>query len=319
MALELELVSDFVVSDEDGAALLDDEDDAGALLEPDEDGVLLEPLAAEPLGVELELDGAVVDEDEDEPPLALSFFVFRSIEVDEELEPDGELVLGDVVPEADEDEDGVLGVAVVPLADEDDEPGVVVAPDGEVVDDELDERSAARSHAVISVAPSAIETATAIVDSLMWPPWLGYWNTGANIGPALLKHYPIGVRATSVALRLRTLGVVARLEVAPLFGLLRIDLLLMRVRAFALLRGARRAGARRAGIRRCRSSGCGLWNGRRRVGFRRRRRSGIAIARREGEGEGNCQGNRLHNGSVSYLRITCKDGACHSRAVPCAP
>ena len=133
------LDSDFVVSDE-------------------LDGVLLEPEAAEPLGLALELDGVLLDEDEDEPPLALSFFVFRSIEVDEELEPEG----------------AVLGAAVVPLADEDEEPGVaLVAPDGEVVD-ELDERSAARSHAVISVAPSARETATAIVDILMRPPWLGY-------------------------------------------------------------------------------------------------------------------------------------------------
>ena len=153
-----------LVSDELGELLLDDEDD----------GVLLEPDAA--LGVELELDG-VLDEDEDDPPLALSFFVFRSIEVDEELEPEGEVVLG--VPEADEDEEPgvVLGAAVVPLADEEEEPdGVVVAPDGEVVEDELEERSAARSHAVISVAPSASETATAMVETLMWPPWLGYWK-----------------------------------------------------------------------------------------------------------------------------------------------
>lgn len=148
MALLLE--SDFVVSDEDGALLLEDEDDGA-------DGVLLEPEAAEPLGVELELDGLVLDEDEDEPPLALSFFVFRSIEVDEELEPEG----------------AVLGAAVVPLADDEDEPGDVVEPDGAVVEDELDERSAPRSHAVISVAPSARETATASVDILMWPPWLG--------------------------------------------------------------------------------------------------------------------------------------------------
>ena len=128
------------------------------LLVSDELGVLLEPLAAEPLGVELELDGVLLDEDEDDPPLALSF-LFRSIDVDEELEPEG----------------AVLGAAVVPLADEDVEPdGAVVAPDGEVVVDELEERSAARSHAVISVAPSASETATARVETLMWPPWLGY-------------------------------------------------------------------------------------------------------------------------------------------------
>ena len=115
-------------------------------------GVLLEPAPAEPLRLP-ELDGAVLDEDEDDPPLAWSFLL-RSIEVDEELE------LG--------------GVAVVPPADdEDEEPGAVVAPEGEV-EDELDERSAPRSHAAISDAPSARETATAIVESLMWPPWLGY-------------------------------------------------------------------------------------------------------------------------------------------------
>ena len=118
-------------------------------------GVLLEPAPAEPLRLP-ELDGAVLDED-DAPPLAWSFLL-RSIEVDEELEPDG----------------AVLGVLVVPPADdEDDEPGAVVAPEG-AVEDELDERSAPRSHAVISDAPSARETATAIVDNLMGPPWLGY-------------------------------------------------------------------------------------------------------------------------------------------------
>jgi len=123
-------------------------------LDEDEDGVLLEPAPAVPLGLE-----GALDEDEDEPPLAWSF-LFRSIEVDEELEPDG----------------AVLGVLVVPPADdEDDEPGAAVEPEG-AVDDELDERSAPRSHAVISDAPSARETATAMVESLMWPPWLGYRN-----------------------------------------------------------------------------------------------------------------------------------------------
>jgi hypothetical protein len=147
-----------LVSEELGVLL--DEDDGVEELDEEDDGVLVEPAPAEPLGA-LELDGLVEDEDEDEPPLALSF-LFRSIEVDEELEPEG----------------AVLGAAVVPLADEDDEPGVlgeVVAPEGAVVVDELEERSAARSHAVISVAPSARETATAMVESLMWPPWLGYW------------------------------------------------------------------------------------------------------------------------------------------------
>lgn len=240
-----------LVSDELGVLLLED------------DGVLVEPLAAEPLGVELELDGVLLDEDEDDPPLALSF-LFRSIDVDEELEPEG----------------AVLGAAVVPLADEDVEPdGAVVAPDGEVVADEL-ERSAARSHAVISVAPSARETTTAIVDILMGPPWLGYWETGANIGPRLLNHHRFNVSSESVlrrrlrVTRARTIGVLVRLEVALLLGVLRIDLSLRRVRSFAFLAGRRRAGARR-----CRGRSCSrLGNGRRGVGFRRRRRSGVAIA-----------------------------------------
>ena len=154
----------------DGVLL--DEDDGVEELDEEDDGVLLEPAPAAPLG-ELELDGLVDEEDDEEPPLALSFLVFRSIEVDEELEPEGAALGAAVVPLADE-ELGELGVAVVPLADEDDEPGALVAPDGDVVVEELDERSAPRSHAVISVAPSTRETATAIVDILMGPPWLGY-------------------------------------------------------------------------------------------------------------------------------------------------
>ena len=185
MALE----SDFVVSDEDGA-------------------LELEPAPAVPLGLELELDGLVLDEDEDDPPLALSF-LFRSIEVEDELEPEGALL------------------------------GEVVAPAGEVAD-ELDERSAPRSHAVISVAPSARETATAIVDILMGPPWLGYWKTGANIGPRLLNHHRFKVSAASVLGRLRvarlgTRAVIVRTKIATLRGVLRIDLTLRRARALALL------------------------------------------------------------------------------------
>lgn len=163
LELELESLGCVVLLDpladgvllEDGLEELDEEDD----------GVLLEPAPAEPLGLD-ELDG-VLDEDEDDPPLAWSF-LFRSIEVEDELEPEG----------------AVLGAAVVPLADED-EPGVAVAPEGDV-EDELEERSAPRSHAVISDAPSARETATAMVESLMWPPWLGYWKA-ARIGPELLN------------------------------------------------------------------------------------------------------------------------------------
>jgi len=157
--VELELAPDlsFVVSVlEDGLEELDDEDD-GAVLEPEPaEPLMLEEL--EPDGAELEPDdGAALDEDE-EPLGALSLLM--SIEVDEELEPEG----------------AVLGVLAVPPAEDEDEPdGAVLEPlAGDVVDELDDERSAARSHAVISDAPSARETATAIVESLMWPPWLGY-------------------------------------------------------------------------------------------------------------------------------------------------
>jgi len=147
-------------------------------LDEDEDGVLLEPAPAAPLGL-LELDGEVLDEDEDEPPLALSFLL-RSIEVDEELE---------------------LGGVVVPPADD----------EGAVVEDELDERSAARSHAVISDAPSARETATAIVESLMGPPWLGYERKRARIGPRLLRRNPASP-AASVLGQLFDVGCVSLLR-----------------------------------------------------------------------------------------------------------
>ncbi|HZE62021.1 MAG TPA: hypothetical protein VE085_15890 [Burkholderiales bacterium] len=230
-------------------------------LESELDGVLLEPAPAAPLG-ELELDGLDDEDEEDEPPLALSF-LFRSIEVDEELEPEG----------------AVLGAAVVPLADEDEPEGDVVAPDGEV-EDELEERSAPRSHAVISVAPSARETATAIVDILMGPPWLGYWCKGARIGPRLLNDHPTSVSAASALHRrlgvagFRAGVIAALLKVAVLIGLLRIDLALRRVRPVALL-----AGRRRSGIRGCRGRSCRrLRNDRRAVGFRRRWRSGVAVA-----------------------------------------
>ncbi|HEY5897995.1 MAG TPA: hypothetical protein VIV54_10545 [Burkholderiales bacterium] len=166
------VVSDFVVSEELGV-LLEDELELGLLLgvlledELELGGVVVAPAPAVPLPlVDEELDGLV----DEEPPLALSFF-WMSTEVDEELEPDG----------------AVLGAAVVP-ADEDEEPdGEVVAPEGAVVDEELDERSAPRSHAVSSVAPSAMETATAMAESLMWPPWLGYVLQRARIGPRMLR------------------------------------------------------------------------------------------------------------------------------------
>ena len=108
------------------------------------------------------------------PPLAGLLVV--SLELDDELEPEG-LALGELL-EPDEDalpEGDVLGEVVAPLPDDDEEPdGEVVAPEGAVLDEELEDLSAPRSHAVISEAPSARETATARVENLMWPPWLGY-------------------------------------------------------------------------------------------------------------------------------------------------
>jgi hypothetical protein len=161
----------------DGLAALDEPLEDG-VDEDEDDGVLEEPApAAPPLVPELEGAAELL---EDAPPLA-GLFVESLLE--EELEPEG-LALG-VLPAADEDDEpGVaLGAEVVPLALDEEPEGDEVAPEGEV-DEELEERSAARSHAVISDAPSARETATASVESLMWPPWLGYWITGARIGPS---------------------------------------------------------------------------------------------------------------------------------------
>jgi hypothetical protein len=140
-----------------------DEDEDGA-----EDGVLVEPEPAEPL---IELD--------EEPLGAVDelLSLLMSTDVEDELEPEG----------------AVLGVEAVPPADdEDDEPaGARVAPDGALVELELEAPSLARSQAAINEAPSARETATAIVESLMRPPWLGYKYWAARIGPGLLNLNPI--------------------------------------------------------------------------------------------------------------------------------
>jgi hypothetical protein len=146
----------------------------------EDDGVLLAPAPAA-LPLVPELDGEELDDDA--PPLA--GLLVESLELDE-LEPEG-AALGELL-EPDEDalpEGDVLGEVVAPpLADEDEEPdGEVVAPEG-AVDEELEDLSAPRSHAVISEAPSARETATARVESLMWPPWLGYLMQRARIGPS---------------------------------------------------------------------------------------------------------------------------------------
>jgi hypothetical protein len=128
---------------------------------------VVEPAPAEPLTLE-EPDGAgAALEDDEEPPLALSFF-WISIEVDEELEPEGAAVFA--------------GALVVPEAELEDEPGALVAPepDGEVVVEDEDAPAGARvllsvlSQPARAAAPNASEIERAKVESFMRPPWLGY-------------------------------------------------------------------------------------------------------------------------------------------------
>lgn len=150
-ALELEALPPLEGWSLDGAAELDEDD--GADEEPD---------AAEPL-MEPEGAGAVVLDEDDEPPEAWSFF-WMSIEVDEELEPEGAALELD-------------GEVVVPEAELEDEPGAAVEPDGEVVVDELDEAGVRglllSPQPATTAAPNAMETASARVESFMRPPWLG--------------------------------------------------------------------------------------------------------------------------------------------------
>ena len=97
-------------------------------------------------------------------------------ELDEDELEDGVLLEGEepMLAEPDAEPEGLDGV-VAPL--EDDEPdgeldGVVVLDEEPVAARSLP----ARSHAVSRLAPSARETATARVDTLMRPPWLGYFG-----------------------------------------------------------------------------------------------------------------------------------------------
>jgi hypothetical protein len=247
----------------------DDEDELG-----DEELSLLEPAPAEPLGEELELDGELLDE---EPPLA-SFFASSDEDEDEELEPGVELLDGElVVPEAELD-DGELGAgaAVVPEAELEDEPGVVVEPEPEGVV-ALEEEAPAGARAPVSdllqpaiiAPPNARETARARVENFMGPPWLGYGKRGSKdragnvTQPPCCRSFRLlrrrrGIRALRPGL------VAALLEVAMLRGRLRIDLSLLRVRAFALLRRCRSSsfgrtgrGARRGGRQRRSAVGLG--------------------------------------------------------------
>ena len=146
---------------------------------------VVDPAPAEP---PLELEGALLDEDE-APPLALSFF-WMSIEVDEELEPEPEGAA--LEPEGD---------AVVPEAELEDEPGAVlgeaVEPAGAVVlEDEEPVAPGARlalllsPHAVRAAAPNARETESARVESFIGSPWLSTGIQAARIGPRLLRLNP---------------------------------------------------------------------------------------------------------------------------------
>ena len=128
-------------------------------LEDDDDGVELEPVPAEPL---VPLEELGLELEDDAPPLDWLFCVSEGVleelegvleELAEPLiEPDG---LDGVVAPLDEDEDGEDGEVDDGLDE--------VAP----VEEPLAPLFAPRSQAVSRVAPSAMETATAIVESLM--------------------------------------------------------------------------------------------------------------------------------------------------------
>ena len=142
---------------------------------------MVEPAPAEPLTLEEPEGAGAALEDDEEPPLALSFF-WMSIEVDEELEPEGAALFD--------------GAAVVPEAELEDAPGAVVAPepDGEVVVEDEDAPAGARpallsvlSQPASAAAPNAREIERAKVESFMRPPWLGYRYKAARIGPRILR------------------------------------------------------------------------------------------------------------------------------------
>ncbi|MFN2646748.1 MAG: hypothetical protein ABR570_17305 [Burkholderiales bacterium] len=179
----------------DGLAALDEPLEDG-VDDDEEDGVLEEPAPAAPPVVP-ELDGEELL-DELAPPLAGLLLVSLEPEEDE-LEGEDELAPGVVAPEDEALPEGeLLGEEVVPLADDDEPEGDVVAPEGEV-DEELEDLSAPRSHAVISDAPSARETATARVESLMWPPWLGYEMREQGLG--LDRDFSTATSARVVSVR----------------------------------------------------------------------------------------------------------------------
>ena len=126
------------------------------------DELEVDPLPAVPLAApELGLD------DEAPPPDGLFWSELEDGLDGEELDGEAPML------EDDEEPDGEDGVEVAPLEDEEpegEEDGLVVEDD-----DPVAARSfPARSQAVSRLAPSAMETAIARVDSLIvWPPWLG--------------------------------------------------------------------------------------------------------------------------------------------------
>jgi hypothetical protein len=117
------------------------------------------------LGLVLEPDAALPDVlPELAPPLAVSFFGSIEPDAEPETEPEGEAL----------DDDGDDGEVVEPADDEDEPAGAVVLPEGAVVVLRFAPGLSARSQPAIKAVPRARETAAAIAEILMWPPWLGY-------------------------------------------------------------------------------------------------------------------------------------------------
>jgi len=107
------------------------------------------------------------------------------VALDDELEALSLLFMSTVAePEVELEPDGVLGVVVEPAEDEDE-------PAGGVVRETL--RSPSRSQPVSKPAPSARDTAAARIESLMWPPWLGYHDLQQGSGHLLNEILPTTV------------------------------------------------------------------------------------------------------------------------------
>ena len=146
-------------------------------------GVSVEELEPEPLaaGAELELEPLAAGA-ELEPLPAPAFF---SLSVLEELEL--ELGLLGVAAELELEPDGELGVVAEPDAElelDGEDGGVVVLPLPEVADEPvLPALPPLSPQPAIIAPPNARETATAKVETFMWPPWLGYREGRARSEP----------------------------------------------------------------------------------------------------------------------------------------